>query len=119
MTQDILIRRVPDEVLAQLDSIKGPLSREEFLRRKLAEIASIGEVPQVKQGRGLRGFTDVGGTVRLVQYTASVGGGATNLSRHQFNAYKRAKLEADPRNGGDWAKAKEILKAAGLEVYWD
>ena len=119
MTQDILIRRVPDEVLAQLDSIKGPLSREEFLRRKLAEIASIGEVPQVKQGRGLRGFTDVGGTVRLVQYTAGVGGGCSNLSQEQFDAFQRAKLLADPRNGGQWELAKETLEAAGLEVYWD
>jgi len=106
---DILIRSIPKEVVAQLDSIKGQLSREEFLRRKLAEIAEIGEVPQVRRhNQGLRGFTEGGGTVRLVQYTASIGGGATNLTQEQFAAYQRAKLIADPRNGGNWQQAKEI-----------
>lgn len=120
---DILIRGISEEIIAQLDSIKGPLSRQEFLRRKLAEIAEIGEVPQVQQGQGLRGFTDDlsshGGRVRLVQYSASVGGSAQNLTSEQFSAYRQAKLVADERNGGRWTEAKEILEAAGLEVYWD
>lgn len=116
---NITIRNIPEEVIAQLDSIKGPLSREEFLRRKLAEIAEIGEVPQVRQGQGLRGYTETGGKVRLVQYTASIGGGASKLTPEQFDAYQRAKLIADERNGGQWIEAKEILKAVGLEVYWD
>ena len=120
---DILIRSIPKEVVAQLDSIKGQLSREEFLRRKLAEIAEIGEVPQVQQGQGLRGFTDDlsshGGRIRLVAYAASIGGSAQNLTPEQFNAYQHAKLVADPRNEGNWQRAKEILEAAGLEVYWD
>lgn len=117
---NITIRNIPQEVIAEIDRIKGQLSREEFLRRRLAEIAEIGEVPQVRPGRGLRGFNNkTGGTVRLVQYTAGVGGGCSNFSQEQFAAYQQAKLLADPRNGGDWAKAKEVLEAAGLEVYWD
>lgn len=117
--KNITIRNIPEEVIAQLDSIKGPLSREEFLRRKLREIAEIGEVPQVRQVRGLRGFTESGGTARLVQYTSSVGGGASDLTQEQFTAYRRAKLVADEQNGGDWEKAKELLEAVGIEVYWD
>lgn len=116
---NITIRNIPEEVIAQIDAIKGPLSREEFLRRKLAEIAEIGEVPQVRQDQGLRGYTDTGGTVRLVQYTASVGGGASDLTQEQFAAYQRAKLVADPRNDGDWTEVKKILEAVGLEMYWD
>ena len=117
---NVTIRNIPQEVIAEIDRIKGQLSREEFLRRRLAEIAEIGEVPQVQPGRGLRGFDNkTGGTARLVQYTAGVGGGCSNLSQEQFDAFQRAKLLADPRNGGQWELAKETLEAAGLEVYWD
>jgi len=116
---NITIRNIPEEVLAQIDAIKGSLSREEFLRRALAEIAEVGEVPQAKHGKGLRGFTETGGAVRLVQYAISIGGSAQNLTQEQFDAYRRAKLLADERNGGKWAEAKEVLEAAGLEVYWD
>jgi len=120
---DILIRNLSDEVVAQLDIIKGDLSREEFLRRKLAQIAEAGEVPEIKQGQGLRAFTaDLsphGARIRLVAYAATIGGSAQNLTPEQFNAYQHAKLVADPRNEGNWQRAKEILEAAGLEVYWD
>lgn len=117
---NITIRNIPDEVLAQINAIKGPLSREEFLRRALAEIAEVGEVLQVKHtGAGLRGFTETGGTVRLVAYASSIGGSAANLTPEQFAAYQRAKLLVDPRNGGDWDRAKKVLEAAKIEMYWD
>lgn len=116
---DIIIRNVPEEIVMQLDSIKGDLSREEFLRRKLAQIADAGEVPQLRHGQGIRAKTAAGGMARIVQYTASVGGGASNLTQNQFDAYKQAKLIADPRNGGDWAKARTVLESAGFEVFWD
>lgn len=116
---DIIIRNLPNEVVMGLDSLKGDLSREEFLRRKLAEIVEAGEVPTLRHGQGLRGFAPSGGKVRLVQYVESVGGGATNLAQEEFDAYKRARLIADPRNGGDWAKVRDILVKAGFEVLWD
>lgn len=46
------------------------------------------------------------------------GGGASNMTQEQFNAYERAKLTADKRNQGDMDEAKQILEAAGFEVYW-
>lgn len=116
---DILIRNVPEEIIHGLDQLKGKLSREEFLRRKLVEIAEAGEVPRLRHGQGLRAYTENGGHARLVAYTASVGGGAGNLTREQFDAYHRAKLLADPRNGEDWAKARKALEDAGFEVFWD
>ena len=116
---DIIIRNVPDEVVHQLDVLSGNLSREEYLRQRLAEIAEIGAVPQLRHGQGIRAFTPTGGKVRLVTYIESVGGGASGLSQEQFDAYKRARLLADPRNGGDWAKARAALEAAGFEVFWD
>jgi len=116
---DIIIRNLPGEVVHGLDSLKGDLSREEFLRRKLAEIVEAGEVPTLRHGQGLRAFAPSGGAVRLVQYVENVGGGASGLTRDEFDAYKRARLVADPRNGGDWAKARETLVKAGFEVFWD
>lgn len=119
MTRDIVIRGIPDEVVAALDQLRGDESREGFIRRKLAEVAEAGEVPPLRFGKGLRASTPTGGTARIVQYTEGVGGGASRLTEGQFAAYKRARLLADPRNGGKWQKAKEVLEAAGFEVFWD
>lgn len=119
MTKDIAIRGIPDEVVAQIDSIKGDLSREEFIRQKLAQIAEAGEVPPPRHGKGLRAFTPTGGKVRIVQYIETVGGGAAKLSQEEFSAYQRARLLADPRNGGKWQEAQAILEKAGFEVFWD
>lgn len=119
MAKDIAVRGIPDEVIAKLDQLRGDTSREEFIRQKLAEIAEAGEVPLPRFGKGLRASTPAGGKVRLVQYTEGVGGGASNLSQEQFEAYQRARLLADPRNGGRWQEAKQVLEAEGFEVFWD
>lgn len=119
MTKDIAIRGIPDEVVAKLDQLKGNLSREEFIRQKLAAIAETGEVPPPRFGKGLRASTETGGKVRIVQYIESVGGGASELSQEQFSAYQRARLLADPRNGSKWQEAQAVLEAAGFEVFWD
>lgn len=119
MTKDIAVRGIPDEVIAALDELRGKTSREEFVRQKLAEVAEAGEVPPPRFGKGLRAFTSTSGTVRIVQYTESVGGGASSLSEEQFAAYQRARLLADPRNGGKWQEARQVLEAAGFEVFWD
>lgn len=119
MAKDIAIRNIPDEVIAALDELRGKTSREEFIRQKLAEIAEAGEVPPPRFGKGLRASTPTGGKVRIVQYIESVGGGASSLSEEQFAAYQRARLLADPRNGGKWAEAKAILEEVGFEVFWD
>ena len=119
MTRDIAIRGIPDEVVAKLDQLRGDESREGFIRQKLAEIAEAGEVPAPRFGKGLRASTPTGGKARLVAYTADVGGGASNLSQEEFDAYQRAKLLAAPANGGKWGEAREVLEAAGFEVLWD
>lgn len=51
-------------------------------------------------------------------YNVGTIGGAKNCSQELAEAYERAKLIADKRNQGDLWKAKEILEAAGWEVYW-
>jgi len=119
MTKDIVIRGIDEEVVAMLDQLRGDTSREEFIRRKLAEIAAAGEVPPSRHGKGLRAFTPTGGKARLVQYIESVGGGAAQLSEEEYAAYQRARLVAHPRNGGKWAEAKRLLDEAGFEVFWD
>lgn len=116
---DIVIRGIPDEVVARLDQLKGDGSREAFLRRKLSEIADAGEVPPPRIGKGIRAFTPSGGKVRIVNYRESTGGGASNLGQKEFDAYQRASLLVDSRNGGKWQEAIEVLQGAGFEVFWD
>ena len=56
-------------------------------------------------------------TCTLVKYTDSVGGGASNCTQELFDAFKKARRVADPRNQGDWQKARRILEEAGWEVF--
>ena len=67
----------------------------------------------------IKAFGDGGATCTIQQMLPyGVSGGAKNMTPGQFAAYERAKLTADKRNQGDLEKAKQILEAAGFEVYW-
>jgi hypothetical protein len=66
----------------------------------------------------LIGYTPTGGRITITQLERSgVTGGAKDLAQAEFDAYKKAKLQADMINGGDIDKAKATLEAAGFEVY--
>lgn len=46
--KDIKIREVPEEVVIKLDKLKGSMSRNEFLRQELSEIAKRNEVSEIE-----------------------------------------------------------------------
>ena len=46
--KDIKIREVPEEVVIKLDKLKGSMSRNEFLKQELSEIAKRNEVSEVE-----------------------------------------------------------------------
>lgn len=56
---DVLVRDIPDDVLAALDAHAGRLgvSRSEYIRRRLAQDASVGAV--AVSAEDLRSFADV------------------------------------------------------------
>jgi hypothetical protein len=47
-----------------------------------------------------------------------VSGGGSGMSQAEFEAYRDAKLRADPANGGDIRTAKSLLEQAGAECLW-
>lgn len=46
--KDIKIREVPEEVVIKLDKLKGSMSRNEFLKHELSEIAKRNEVSEIE-----------------------------------------------------------------------
>lgn len=46
--KDIKIREVPEEVVVKLDKLKGSMSRNEFLKQELSEIAKRNEVSEIE-----------------------------------------------------------------------
>ncbi len=46
--KDIKIREVPEEIVIKLDKLKGSMSRNEFLKQELSEIAKRNEVSEVE-----------------------------------------------------------------------
>lgn len=71
-------------------------------------------------GLRLRGFTESGGKIVMRDMGGSIyAGGATDLSQKELDAYEKACLYADPLNGGNWAKAEEILRSAGFEILYE
>lgn len=46
--KDIKIREVPEEVVIKLDKLKGSMSRNEFLKQELSEIAKRNEVSEIE-----------------------------------------------------------------------
>ena len=91
----------------------------DIVRIAIDRLSRVDENPYLHFGQGIQAFTSTGGKARLVNILDGVGGGASDLTQEQFDAYKRAKLIADPRNGGDWANARQVLEDAGFEVFWD
>jgi hypothetical protein len=59
-----------------------------------------------------------GGHVTLRQTAPyGVSGGATRCTQAEYDAYKKARLLADLRNGGDMTRVRAVLEAAGFEVF--
>ena len=71
-----------------------------------------------KYNKGLQAYTSGGGKATIANYHDSVGGGASNLTQAEMDAFQKARLVASPKNGGDWLKAKAMLEEAGFEVFW-
>lgn len=46
--KDIKIREVPEEIVIKLDKLKGSMSRNEFLKQELSEIAKRNEVSEIE-----------------------------------------------------------------------
>lgn len=115
---DLLIRNVPDEIISRLDSqaaIKNQ-SRQVYVLALLGDAASSDYIP-TRWGEGYRAFTPSGGKCTLIRGDGYVSGGATELNQGQFDAYKKAKMLADPKNGSRWAEARQCLIGAGFEVW--
>ena len=47
--KDIKIREVPEELVIKLDKLKGSMSRNEFLKQELSEIAKRNEVSEIER----------------------------------------------------------------------
>jgi hypothetical protein len=94
-----------------------------FTRRKsfiMFSIQTAGETAKESKMRKnkVKGYAPNGGTVTIETLERGTSGGAKDLSQTEFDAYKKARLTADPANGGDIEKAKSILEKAGFDVYW-
>lgn len=115
---DLLIRNVPDEIVSRLDSQAGikNQSRQSYLLAILEDVASSEYIP-TKWGEGYKAFTPTGGKCSLSRGNGYVSGGATELTQAEMDAYQRAKMLADPKNGSRWAEARQVLVDAGFEVW--
>lgn len=115
---DILIRNVPDDVKARLESQVGlhNQSMNAYLLTILQDAAGSDYIP-TRWGEGYRCLTPSGGKCTLTRGDNYVSGGATELSQVEFDAYKKAKMLADPKNGSKWIEARKVLQEAGFEVY--
>jgi hypothetical protein len=115
---DLIIRNVSDEVVAELDRLaeSANQSRQQYLLTRLAEMAEAGPIP-TRWGQGFKAFTPDGGEVTIRRLTESVQAGAKQLTDAQYKAYQRAKLLADPKNGGRWDEARRVLEQAGFEIF--
>lgn len=113
---DVLIRNVPDEVLERLKGQSGSKSLQEYLLYVLQTMAGSSYVPS-RWGEGYRAFTPTGGKCTMTRGDNYVSGGASNLSQAEMDAYQKAKMLADPKNGGRWVEAREVLESAGFEVW--
>lgn len=117
---DILIRDVKEEVVEALDRLarETGMSRSSYIRARLTDAAQAGRLP-ARFGEGYRAFASGGGKATLKRGGPGdrVQRGARKLSQEEFDAFQRACMVADPRNGGDWLEARRILEAAGFEVF--
>lgn len=115
---DLIIRNVPDEILTELDRLAevAKQSRQQYLITRLAELVEAGPIP-ARWGEGFKAFTLDGGEITMRRLDASIQAGAKSLTQEQMDAYQRAKLLADPKNGSQWGEARKILEKAGFEVF--
>lgn len=115
---DLIIRNVPDEVIAEIEAQaeKANQSRQQYLLTRLTELSEVGWQPS-RPGEGIKCFSPAGGEVTLKRLVESVQTGAKNLTQAEYKAFQRAKLLADPRNGGKWSEARKILEDAGFEIF--
>jgi hypothetical protein len=115
---DLLIRDIPEQVMTALsEKAQGAgLDRTAYVRQKLTEIASE---PIVKERYAYRVYGKSGKGIirRLDNHPNGVGGGCSNFSEEEFEAYNKAQ-DYMRRNGvGDREEAVSILKNAFEEVF--
>jgi plasmid stability protein len=115
---NITIRDIPDAAIAAIDAMLQGKSRESYLRELITQAAESPAPVQLKWNQGLKAIAPSGGNATLKNMVESISSGASNLDQSQFDAFQKARMQADPRNGGNWAEAKKTLESAGFEVYW-
>ena len=74
---------------------------------------------RIKGGLIFRGYTKGGGRCRLQEIGGGISTTFQNLSEKETQAVEMAGLFADPLNGGNWAKAEQILRESGFEVLYE
>ncbi|MFQ3615853.1 MAG: hypothetical protein SNJ57_09490 [Cyanobacteriota bacterium] len=115
----ITIRDIPDDAIARIDEmLDGKKSREAYLRELIVSASEAPAPIKLRWGQGLKAISPNGGDGVLRNLETTVSGGFNSLTQAEANAFSLAKIQADPRNGADWAKAKATLESAGFEVYW-
>lgn len=115
---NLTIRNVPDDAIARIDAMLNGQPRESYLRDLIIQISKAPELSQPQWGQGFKVIAPGGGSGTLRSLETSVSGGCTNFTQKQFDAFQKAKLLIDIRNGSRWEEAKKILEDAGLEVFW-
>lgn len=115
---DLLIREVPDNVMSALaeKAVGAGMSRADYVRDRLAEIAS-GPIVKERYAYRIYGKAGKGIIRRLSNHPNGVGGGCSNFSEEEFEAYNKAQ-DYMRRNGpGDREQALKLLSDAFEEVF--
>ena len=113
---DILIRDVSDAVASALSekARAAGMDRQTWL---LAQFEQLASQPVIRSTYILKAFGPGPSFAQIRRLPTDIGGGATNLSQTQMNAYKKAQ-EYVKRNGtGDREKAYGLLNEQFEEVF--
>ncbi|HEX3640086.1 MAG TPA: hypothetical protein VHV10_02225 [Ktedonobacteraceae bacterium] len=114
--KDILIRDVPDEVVAALSekARAADMDRQDWLREHLKELASQ---PVLKKRYVLKAFGPEASFATIRRLEDSAGGGASNLDQEQMSAYNLAQEFVKRNAPGDREEAIAKLKAHFEQVF--
>ena len=117
---DILIRDVPEEVMAALSQKASAAGKDRmsFIRDLLIKLAAE---PIITERYAIRFYADDGpakGSIRRFSDGLNgVGGGCSDLSQEQFDAYKKAQDLVRRNSLGDREEAIFLLKSHFNNVF--
>lgn len=115
---DITIRKVDEGVANALteQAEKQGISREALIKQILDQyVKRIGIPP-----KGFMGYAPNGTEFSLFSVGDEIISSTTKgagLTETQIRTLRKAELICQPKNGSQWAEARRMLEAAGLEVY--